>query len=255
MADPVLKPISTLTELTAGNTATDDLFVIVDVSATPESARTKKIQLGSLKIYTAEQLSSNIVETAKILDGAVTVAKISGLSSNPDPNADRIIFWDDSAGALTWLTVGSGLSLSGTTLSTAAAAEKAQVYLKILGDTEPWSVGDGKIYWTVPSQMNAWNLTDAQGYCISAGTAGIPEVQVARGRRSTPNGTPTWVDMLSTKLTWDAGEYSTTDAATQRVINTSNDDIATRDVIRIDIDGIGTGTAPKGLDILLEFTA
>lgn len=34
-----------------------------------------------------------------------------------DPNADRIPFWDDSAGAVTWLTVGSGLSITGTTLS------------------------------------------------------------------------------------------------------------------------------------------
>jgi uncharacterized membrane protein len=33
-----------------------------------------------------------------------------------DPNADRIFFWDDSAGATTFLTVGSGLQISGTTL-------------------------------------------------------------------------------------------------------------------------------------------
>lgn len=33
-----------------------------------------------------------------------------------DPNADRILFWDDSAGAVTWLTVGTGLSITATTL-------------------------------------------------------------------------------------------------------------------------------------------
>ncbi len=38
-------------------------------------------------------------------------------ASLADPNADRIMFWDDSAGAVTWLTVGSNLSISGTTLS------------------------------------------------------------------------------------------------------------------------------------------
>ena len=38
-------------------------------------------------------------------------------ASLADPNADRIMFWDDSAGAVTWLEVGSGLSLSGTTLT------------------------------------------------------------------------------------------------------------------------------------------
>lgn len=38
-------------------------------------------------------------------------------ASLTDPNADRILFWDDSAGAVTWLTPGSGLTISGTTIS------------------------------------------------------------------------------------------------------------------------------------------
>jgi hypothetical protein len=38
-----------------------------------------------------------------------------------DPNADRIFFWDDSAGSTAFLTVGSGLDISGTTLSSTAA--------------------------------------------------------------------------------------------------------------------------------------
>lgn len=37
-----------------------------------------------------------------------------GLQSLTDPNADRILFWDDSAGALKWLTLGTGLTITGT---------------------------------------------------------------------------------------------------------------------------------------------
>lgn len=37
-----------------------------------------------------------------------------------DPNADRILFWDDSAGAFTFLTVGPGLTITGTTIDAAA---------------------------------------------------------------------------------------------------------------------------------------
>lgn len=33
-----------------------------------------------------------------------------------DPNADRILFWDDSAGQVTWLTAGTNLTITGTTL-------------------------------------------------------------------------------------------------------------------------------------------
>ena len=36
-----------------------------------------------------------------------------------DPNADRILFWDDSASAFTFLTAGAGLDLTGTTLTVA----------------------------------------------------------------------------------------------------------------------------------------
>lgn len=36
-----------------------------------------------------------------------------------DPNADRIRFWDDSAGVETWLSLGAGLAISGTTLALA----------------------------------------------------------------------------------------------------------------------------------------
>lgn len=38
-------------------------------------------------------------------------------ASLTDPNADRIMFWDDSAGAVAWLEAGSGLSISGTTMT------------------------------------------------------------------------------------------------------------------------------------------
>lgn len=40
-----------------------------------------------------------------------------GIQSLSDPDADRILFWDDSATGAAWLTVGSNLTLSGTTLT------------------------------------------------------------------------------------------------------------------------------------------
>ena len=40
-----------------------------------------------------------------------------GIESLSDPNADRIVFWDDSAGASQWLSAGSGLTISGTSIA------------------------------------------------------------------------------------------------------------------------------------------
>ena len=47
------------------------------------------------------------------------VAILGKGSQLADPDADRILFWDDSAGTLTWLSLGTGLAISTTTLSPA----------------------------------------------------------------------------------------------------------------------------------------
>ncbi len=51
------------------------------------------------------------------LTGQVALANGGTGANLADPNADRIMFWDDSAGAVTWLTAGSGLSITDTTIS------------------------------------------------------------------------------------------------------------------------------------------
>jgi len=40
-----------------------------------------------------------------------------------DPNADRILFWDDSAGAMTFLTAGTNLTISGTTINASTSGD------------------------------------------------------------------------------------------------------------------------------------
>jgi hypothetical protein len=44
--------------------------------------------------------------------------QIAGLG---DPNADRLMFWDDSASSYAYLTLGTGLSITGTTINAAGA--------------------------------------------------------------------------------------------------------------------------------------
>lgn len=56
--------------------------------------------------------------------GSTDVALADGGTgaSLSDPNADRIMFWDDSAGAVTWLTPGTGLTITGTTIDAASGS-------------------------------------------------------------------------------------------------------------------------------------
>ncbi len=78
-----------------------------------------------------------------------------------DPNADRILFWDDSAGAVTWLTAGTGLSISGTTIEATGsggtvdiedegAAEGAADTIDFVGDGVSVGFAAGKATVTIP---------------------------------------------------------------------------------------------------------
>lgn len=106
------------------------------------------------------------------------------------------------------------------------------------------STGDGKYYFHVPSALNGMNLVEVHAEVITAGTTGTTDIQLHEVVGA--------VDMLSTKLTIDSGETGSDTAATPAVINTSNDDVATNDLIRVDIDAVST-TPATGLIVTLTF--
>lgn len=106
---------------------------------------------------------------------------------------------------------------------------------------EALTTGDGKAYIPVPAELAGMNIVDLHAVVLAPSTSGTIDVQIARGRQASAGAAHTFVDILSTKITIDANEYSSKDAATQPVINTSNDDVSEGDVWRIDIDSVGTG--------------
>tara|TARA_R110000765_G_scaffold368342_2_gene458478 strand:- start:818 stop:2812 length:1995 start_codon:yes stop_codon:yes gene_type:complete len=61
------------------------------------------------------------VDLTSQVTGNLPLANGGTGASLVDPDADRIFFWDDSAGSTAFLTVGSGLQISGTTLSSTDA--------------------------------------------------------------------------------------------------------------------------------------
>jgi hypothetical protein len=62
---------------------------------------------------------SGLASSSVYYSGGTDVALADGGTgaSLSDPNDDRIMFWDDSAGAVTWLDIGDGLDLTDTTIS------------------------------------------------------------------------------------------------------------------------------------------
>jgi len=120
------------------------------------------------------------------------------------------------------------------------------VQLMVFDDSQDVATGDGAgdLFFRVPSTMNGMNLVAVAACVQTAGTTGTTDIQIH-------NVTDT-ADMLSTVITIDSGETDSSTAATAAVIDGTADDVATGDVLRIDVDAVST-TAPKGLLVELQF--
>ena len=97
------------------------------------------------------------------------------------------------------------------------------------------STGNGKTFFVVPAAMNGASLTAVRGDLADDGTT-ASTIMLRRNRAGTD------ADMLSTAITIDANEVSSSTAATAAVIDTANDDLATGDRVFFDLDGVGTGS-------------
>ena len=146
-----------------------------------------------------------------------------------DPNADGIVFWDDSAGGFAYLTPGSGLVISGTTLRHYEA-----ITVAISDETTAITTGTAKVTFRMPFAMT---LTEVRASLSTASSSGTPTFDINEAGST----------ILSTKLTIDANEKTSVTAATPAVI--SDTTLADDAEITIDIDTAGTGA--KGAKITL----
>ena len=110
--------------LGAGNSVaitdtTLDTIQDIRTSASPQFAG---INVGHASDTTIARASAGVIAVegkSVYMAGGTDVALADGGTgaSLADPDADRILFWDDSAGAMTWLAPGTGLSITATTIA------------------------------------------------------------------------------------------------------------------------------------------
>lgn len=120
------------------------------------------------------------------------------------------------------------------------------VEIECFAPTQMVTAGDGVKYFHIPPELNGMNLIYVHAMDVTAGVTGTMSIQIHNLTDA--------VDMLSTKITIDTGETGSDTAAAAAVIDTTKDDVATNDVLRIDIDAIHT-TPAKGLVVTLGFGA
>lgn len=106
------------------------------------------------------------------------------------------------------------------------------------------AIGDGKFIFAIPHPLDTYYLTLAHAFITTASSSGGLSVMIRNVTDA--------VDMLSTAITIDVGEFTSYAAATQPVINYATCQVTTGDRIAIDVDAAGTGA--RGLGVKLAFT-
>lgn len=118
------------------------------------------------------------------------------------------------------------------------------IELKIVSDTMNPLVGNGKIIFCIPAEMNQMSLLSAHAY-LSTSAPGDTKIMV-RNQSNIMN-----ADMLSTPITIDTYEPTSYTANVPAVVNPSFKQVATGDLIAIDVDQVAA--ASKGLGVILIF--
>lgn len=121
------------------------------------------------------------VDTTSYQTQNASLTQIAGLA---DPNADRILFWDDSAGAYEYLTLGTNLSITGTTINASGGgggvsdADYGDITVSSTGTV--WTVDNDAITYAKVQNVSA---TDKILGRVTAGAGNIEEIDcTAAGR-------------------------------------------------------------------------
>jgi len=85
------------------------------------------VQSNKFGTFAGGLATQGIIDLATGVSGILPMANGGTGATLVDPNADRILFWDDSAGAMTWLTLGTNLSITGTTLDAASSSPTGSI--------------------------------------------------------------------------------------------------------------------------------
>lgn len=215
------------------NPAENSVILIDTVGASTFLSAGEGITLGGGVVKINLSAGSGISITG-ITTKTINLDKL-GLQNLIDPNSDKIMFWDDSAGKLEWLTIGSdaGLQISGTSLI--HSPEPVVVSIRALADGVPVENAQDITYWTIPDELDGATLLTVNAAFLSA--TGSVDVQLQRNNTNL---------LTEARITSNWSSYVSGNAGTGSVILNAGD--------RIEITTNGLVGTPEGLDVYLGLT-
>jgi hypothetical protein len=207
---------------------------------------------GIIGVVSGDNLSSCIrgVEGTAQAHSAGAVVEVLWTARNVNDIVDAILAEHSQSGAHTTdaineKTEDAGVTVDGVLIKDGKVATTKAVSIQITDASTDITKGDGKAILNIPTLIDGYVLKRVAASVTTAPAGAAIIIQI--------NNVTDNVDILSTRLTIDEDEKTSATAATPAVIDTSHDDVATDDVIRIDVDQVGSTTAGAGLVVRLEF--
>lgn len=151
-------------------------------------------------------------------------------ASLTDPNADRILFWDDSGNAVDWLAPSSGIEISGTSLQMTAAQRTSEIVFVIDGGGSAITTGN-KGFLEIPF---ACTITQATALADQSGS-----IVVDVWKDTYANYPPTDADSITASAPVTISSATKSQDATLTGWTTS---VAAGDVLGFNVDSASTIT-------------
>ena len=239
-----------LGRVTAGSGDVEEIVIDTDltsVSASDDTVASAKAIKTALDLK-APLASPSFTGTVTLPTGLTGVLRAdSGVVSTDSDVTDLVSAASTTVAGKVELAIASEVN-TGTSTSLAVTpdalagsyAGTKSLSVQVFDGATDVATGDGKAYITIPESLNGMNLIRAQATVVTAGTTNATTVMIHNKTDAQ--------DMLSGAISIASGGT----VGTVGTINTTYDDVATNDVLRIDVDSVST-TAPKGLMCVLEF--
>jgi len=244
--------ITTVPLASTANLPTETAIMITIDRVDANGVLTPDKEEGIIGVVSGDNLISCLrgVEGTAQAHSAGAVVEVLWTAKNVNDIVDAILAEHSQSGAHTTDTIsekteGAGVTVDGVLIKDGKVATTKAVSVQITDASTDITTGDGKAILNIPTLLDGYVLKRVAASVTTAPVGAAISIQI--------NNVTDNVDMLSTRLTIDAGEKTSATAATPAVIDTSHDDVATNDVIRIDVDQVGSTTAGAGLVVRLEF--
>lgn len=220
---------------TPGQTASNWNIIEYGISYVPENAANKVTSISGsstdVQYPSAKLLYDQLALKAALAGSTGQAFSVSTLDvGNADTTISRV-----SAGVIS--VEGKNVAIDGQVNA------RRIVELQIVAIATDTDTTSGIGYFNIPYAFNGMNLVRAQAYVDTAGTTNATTIQVRNMTKYASN------DALSSAISIASGGT----VGTAGTVDTSYDDVATNDLLKIYVTGQST-TKPKGLRVCLEYS-